>query len=67
METSRACSATALTPVTLQELSRHAFPALLNDRKPENLDRAQSGEIKVLDYGIIDFTSEPLYQFPNFP
>jgi hypothetical protein len=55
-----------LQPVPLKGLSLHAFPAFLNDRKPENFGLSPSGRIKVLDYAMIDLSSDPLYHFPTF-
>lgn len=52
-----------LTPVTRDELTGHAFPNWLNDKKSENFGRATSGEIKVLDYGLVDLVPDRLIQF----
>ena len=56
-----------LTRIKLQDLSGQTFPEFLNDRKPENFGRSLSGQIKVLDYGMIDLSPDPQFQFPNFP
>jgi len=53
-----------LQPVTFNELKGHNFPVYLNDKKPENYGRDNSGNIKVLDYGLLDFSQCPLKPFP---
>ena len=40
------------TPVTIQNVI-DMFPPILNDIKPENFGSCNSGNIKVLDYGMI--------------
>jgi len=54
-----------LSPVTLVDLAGHEIPAYLNDKKPENFGRAKSGEIKALDYGMLDLPTGHLYTFPK--
>lgn len=42
--------------VTAADLSgvRSSFPPFINDRKPENFGKDANGQIKMLDYGMLD-------------
>ncbi|AYR22302.1 hypothetical protein RC54_00035 [Herbaspirillum rubrisubalbicans] len=54
-----------LSPVKLADLAGHATPAYINDKKPENFGRSKSGEIKLLDYGMLELPIGQLYTFPQ--
>lgn len=53
-----------LTPVTLSELQGVHFPCYIDDKKPENFGKDSQGNIKVLDYGMLNLSMCHTLPFP---
>jgi hypothetical protein len=53
-----------LSPVTLNDLNGQQFPNYITDKKPGNFGKDAQGNIKVLDYGMLDLSGCPTKLFP---
>jgi hypothetical protein len=54
-----------LSKATWEEISPvlHTFPRIANDRKPSNFGKDSAGNIKMLDYALIELGPPP--EIPN--
>ena len=53
-----------LDDINVKELSGFSVPFWWDDKKPSNLGRSSTGEIKIRDYGLLKFDPDRSFKFP---